>query len=449
MARTKRSAPPGVGPWTVFATKTQGLTPGFQIRDQEGNRYIIKLDPVDIPEISSAAEVIATKIFYALGYNTPENYITRSDLETVEIEPGTTWEDEFGDERSLTKTRIQRLLKFAPRLPDGRIRILASRYLPGLPLGPFRYFGTRSDDPNDVIPHEQRRELRGLRVFAAWLNHDDTRAQNTQDVWVAERGRHYVRHYLLDFGSTFGSGSVEMQLAHLGFHYWLDTGLLKRNALGFGLSTPAYRKVEWPPFPEYQSVGRWEAEHYEPHEWKNDYPNPAFVRMTDRDAFWAAKILMRLTPEELLAIVKTGEFTDPGQEAYFYDVLIKRQLKTGRFYINRVNPLDEFRITRTSLAFTNLSEHYGFVSPATRYWIRWSRYDNTTDTTTPLSEPIVQDEATIALPREARQLRQPGQFLLAEIHSLRDEHPTWNTRIGVYLRPAGDTFEIVGIERES
>jgi hypothetical protein len=68
------------------------------------------------------------------------------------------------------------LLQRAPRRPDGTYRALASKLLPGKPVGPFQYFGTRPDDPNDIFPHENRRELRGLRVFAAWLNHDDSRA---------------------------------------------------------------------------------------------------------------------------------------------------------------------------------------------------------------------------------------------------------------------------------
>ena len=67
--------------WTVFRSKSQGLTPGFQIVDEQGDRYVIKLDPVEVPELSSAAEVIATKIFHALGYNVPENYIVRIDPE--------------------------------------------------------------------------------------------------------------------------------------------------------------------------------------------------------------------------------------------------------------------------------------------------------------------------------------------------------------------------------
>ena len=39
--------------------------------------------------------------------------------------------------------------------------------------------------------------------------------------------------------------------------------------------------------------------------------------------------------------------------------------------------------------------------------------------------------------------------LLAEVHAIHDDYPMWNRRVGVYLRPVGETFEVVGIERES
>lgn len=239
-----------------------------------------------MPELSSAAEIIGTKLFYAMGYNTPENYIVSVDPEEgLTIEPGTMLEDEFGDEEPLTRQFLRRRLRRVPRLQDGRIRVTASRYIPGRPLGPFRDYGTRTDDPNDVILHEHRRELRGLRLFAAWTNHDDTRAQNTQVSGVEEDGRQYIRHYLMDFGSTFGSGSIDLQLPNLSFHYWLDLDEVRRNLRSFVFRTQTYRKVKWPEFPKCEAIGRWESVFYAPQDWRNDYPNPAFVRMTDRDAF--------------------------------------------------------------------------------------------------------------------------------------------------------------------
>ncbi len=438
----------GVGPnpaetWTVFASKSQGLTPGFQIYDEQGERYIIKLDPVDIPELASAAEIIATKMFYALGYNAPENYIVRVSPERFTIEPGTQIEDSFGDKMPLTDWRFRRSIRLVPRLEDGSIRVVASKYLSGIPLGPFRYYETRSDDPNDVIRHEDRRELRGLRLFAAWLNHDDTRAQNTQDAWVEEDGEHYVRHYLLDYGSTFGSGSVDMQRADLGFNYSIPFREMKRNLFGFGFRVPEYRHAKWPAFPEHEAVGRWEGELFDCEGWRNDYPNPAFWRMTARDAFWAAKIMMRFTPEELEAIVATGEYTNPDNPVYFLKVLLERQQKCGRVGINSINPLDEFRLDANALEFTNLSEKYGFVDVDTRYGVSWSTYDNERDERRALGGPMTQSGNRIELPEGGR------NFLLAEIRSMNEDYPHWSTTVSVYLRPKATGYEIVGIERES
>jgi hypothetical protein len=421
--------------WTVFRSKTQGVTPGFEIRDESGERYVIKLDPVEVPELASAAEVISTKIFYALGYHTPENYVVRVHPDRFVIEPGTQVEDSFGDKSALTRFRFERSIRRIPRFSDGTMRVTASKYVEGIPIGKRRYYGTRSDDPNDVVPHEDRREQRGLRLFSAWLNHDDTRAQNTIDSWVEENGRHHVRHYLLDFGSTLGSGSVDMQLPHLSYHYWLDIPVVKKNLLGFGFHVPEHRKARWPEFPEYESVGRIESELFDPVKWRNDYRNPAFLRMTARDAFWAAKVLMKFTREELEAIVETGELSDPEDARYLLNVLVERQLKCGRFGINALNPLDEFRIENGELRFENLSEKYGFVESQTRYETQWFAFDNETGERRRLPAFPSAQEA--------------GSFLLAEVRSINADYPHWSAPVAVYFRPRGSGYDVVGIERGS
>ena len=444
----------GTGPdpqetWTVYKGKSQGLTPGFEIRDAKGDRYVIKLDPFNRPELASAAEVIAGKIFYAAGYNVPENYIVHYNPDHFEIEPGTEVEDQFGQASPLTPFRLRRMLRRVPLAEDSTMRVIASKYIDGEPFGPFRYYGTRSDDPNDIFPHEDRRELRGLRLIAAWTNHDDTRAQNTQSTWVEDGGKHFVRHYLMDFGSTFGSGSVDMQVAWGGFQYWFDSPEAKKNMAGIGFRVPPYRKANWPDFPEFQSVGRWEADAFDPEGWRNDYPNPAFVRMTPRDAFWAAKIIMSFTAHELREIVQTGQYSQAKWSEYLLEVLLERQQKSGRFGINGTNPLDEFRVSGNSLEFANLSEKHGFAEPGVTYRVTWSVYDNADGSTEPLRGPFQTQSDSLPLPVYDFFLKDENLFLLAEIHSLHDEHPHWNKRIGLYLRSNGSSYEVVGIDRES
>jgi len=437
------------GIWTIFRGKTQGLTPGFQILDSRGDGYVIKFNAPTNPELNSSSEVIATKIFYALGYNVPENYVAFMDPAKLRIKPGTQVKDRFGDIEPLTEDKLRWILRKVHREPNGTIRVTASKYLEGLPLGPHRYFETRSDDPNDVIPHEKRRELRGLRVFAAWLNHDDTRAQNSQDSWIEEGGQHYVRHYLLDLGSCFGSGSIGWQLPWLGYHYWMDLNLIKQNIKTFGFHTPYYHKVEWPHYPEYKVAGRFEAEYFIPPDWRNDYRNSAFVRMTNRDAFWAAKILMAFEPEELRALVKTGQISNPDEEQYFYQVLLKRQRKCGEYYFNQINPLDQFRVTGAGLEFTNLSEQYGFPSGAPVYRVRWHLFDNRSGVFTPLGPTLEQSERTLSIPPRPAGNRHPDAFLVAELYTLEAGHPAWNQRVSVYLRPGDSGYQVVGIERGS
>ena len=262
---------------------------------------------------------------------------------------------------------------------------------------------------------------------------------------MEEGGGHYSRHHLLDFGSTFGSGSVDLQLPNLGFHYWLDLDEVRRNLVTFGLRTPKYRTVDWPNFPEYASVGRWESQSFEPQEWKNDYPNPAFVRMSDRDAFWAAKIIMQFTPEELLAIVETGQLSDPEQERYFHRVLVERQHKSACYYMNRVNPLDEFEVSDDGLRFTNLSERYGFADAGTRYEMSLSVYDNDADTVRSLTDTVTRTDPLLPLP--VNTVPTGDTYLMAEIRSRHDAFPAWNQPVRVYLRQTGGTFAVVGIER--
>jgi hypothetical protein len=361
-----RTDGPGIDqPWTIIDAKTEGITPGFRIRDARGDVYFIKFDPPTNPEMSTAAEVISTKFFYAIGFNVPENHIAFFKRGQLRI-----------DKKSkLSEEDLDNLLKRVPRSPDGVFRAVASKLLDGNPIGPFQYYGTRPDDPNDIFPHENRQELRGLRVFAAWLNHDDSRAINTLDMVVRDQGKRYVKHYLIDFGSTLGSGSTSAQKPRAGWEYlWEPKPVFARIAT-LGLWDRSWIRAKYPKYP---SIGNFEAEFFDPEKWRPEYPNPAFQNMTDQDGYWAAKIVMSFTEEQIRTIVRTGRLSDPEAEEYLVQTLIQRRNKIGRTWLTRVSSFDNFGWTPSGeLTFEHLASNYDFL-PRPAFAVSWSAFDNFT-----------------------------------------------------------------------
>jgi len=199
------SAGPAAGTWTVKSSKSDGVTPGFTVTDAHGDRWFIKFDPRGYRGMATGTEVTATKLMWALGYNVPENHIAYMRREQLTIGAEAKFTPESGKARGMRLDDIDHLLSRVDREPDGSYRVVASKALPGKPIGRIRFIGTRPDDPNDIVPHEDRRELRGYGVFAAWLNHVDAKAINSLDTLVIENSRSVVRHHLIDFNAALGS----------------------------------------------------------------------------------------------------------------------------------------------------------------------------------------------------------------------------------------------------
>src|SRR5262249_20919985 len=125
--------------WTVIGAKSDGVTPGFVIEDKNKHRYLLKLDPPRYPELCSAADVIGSKFFYALGYFTPENYVVHFTIENLSIPGDATWKDSAGRKHSLTKEALNDMLRSQPKGSDGTYRALASLWVEGKITGPFSY----------------------------------------------------------------------------------------------------------------------------------------------------------------------------------------------------------------------------------------------------------------------------------------------------------------------
>jgi hypothetical protein len=440
---------PAPGRWLVLGRPEAGITPKFTIRDGRGDRYVIKLDPASCPELPSSVEVISTKIFHALGYHVPEDFIVRFDPADLEPAPDATMRGADGKRRAFTTADIRQWLKRQPRGADGRVRALASRYVPGKVVGSFEFVGTRPDDPNDIYAHERRRELRGLRVFAAWLNHDDARAANSLDVYVTEGDRRYLRHYLQDFGSNLGSGSTSPQQPRGGYEYLIERGPILKGLAGFGLWTRGWMHARYPT--DLPSLGHVEAEFFQPAAWKTEYPQPAFDRMDAADAFWAASLVSRFTDAMLRAIVDTGRLTDERAAQRLTEILIARRDKVVAYWITRTTPLDRFTLSDdgATLRFDNAAMRTGSSGPGTTYRAQWFALDNATGSETAVGSERTQAEPTLAIPDGVWGAADAGgdRYAVVGIGAVDPRFPNWSAPVRVTLRSRDGRAAVVGIER--
>ena len=327
------------------------------------------------------------------------------------------------------------MLRIAYTDEEGYYRAIASKFLDGKPLGPFSYSSTLPDDANDIFPHESRRELRGLKVFAAWLHHDDARSVNTLDMIVkAEDGHQYVRHHLIDFGSTLGSGSVAPQGYRAGNEYIFETQPIFRAFVSLGFWIRPWAKVE---YPEYTSIGRIEGDFFEPEKWKTEYPNPAFLNCDAEDAFWAAKQVMAFSDGHIDAAVSLANYSNQEAADYLAKVLRKRRDKIGQAYLRFSGGLDKFRLEEgRMLAFDDLPAQHGLEEAGVLRNITWQTFDNQADVLGDTISENTSKALRISIPES------DSKYIVATI-----ETPGLG-QVQVFLRNQPETLKIVGIRRQ-
>ena len=367
------------GSWLIDKGKQNGSSLGFRIKIPGKGKFLLKIDE-PLPERPSAASVIGADTYYATGFNFSCEQVIYVKASAFTLTPGLTVVDNTSRVRPFDRAALDEILKKAPRKGE-YLRFQASAWLEGDLIGPFRYEKTRDDDPNDVIPHENRRELRGARVLAAWLDHFDAREQNSMDAWVADADHKknnepdsspgHVVHYYLDTSDCLGSEwDWDVISRRLGKSYILDWGDIGRDFVTLGIPVRPWDTASRVPGREI--FGYFRADTFVPDEWKNEYPNPAFSRMTERDGAWMARILSRFTPELVRALASAGQFSDPSNEAYLAGILEGRLDKILDRYLTRLSPVADVHLEGDALCATDLAAARG-VRDASQFAYRASR----------------------------------------------------------------------------
>jgi hypothetical protein len=427
--------------WPVVEGKGTGRTPGWRVAAPDGTIYQIEFDPRAYPERTSGAEIIGSRFYHAIGFNTAESYLVDVDPEQVFVIPDATVEAQ-GRRVPFTGLDINDVLERSARRPDGKYRAVASRFIDGRNLGPFRYYGTRADDPNDLFPHEHRRELRANRVFAAWLNHVDSRGINSLDALVGPGGAQYVRHYMFDFGSIIGGGPGLANEPRAGNEYILDWGKGFKTLASLGLYVRPWLSVRYPDVPV--SVGRFEAESFDPESWRPEYPNPAFRNLRLDDAYWGARIVSRFSDDAIRRVVEQAHYSDHVATDYITDTLIARRDKMAAFWLNEVNPVESFRLTaRGRLTFENSAVLRGAATPPANYVLAWHAADNVTGDHQPVGAEVWVTSPVSQLPEELS----GADFVAVVVRGIHRDHPGWLRSTRVHFRRTVEGWDTVGVQR--
>ncbi len=426
-------------PWTVVRAKPAGTSPGLVVRAADDRTFLFKID-FDLPERGTAADAIATRLFWAAGYHTPCNRVVRFARDDLALatEP-IDGHDPPGEDA------VQRLLDAAGRAPDGRYRGSLSEYIEGQPLGGWRYSGTRDDDPNDVVPHEHRREVRGMVVLSAWLNHIDARAENNQDAWIeGDDGQGYLRHYVLDVGDSFGQQlpSSPLLSQSFGHAFYVDVQHITENFLSLGLAERPY--FDAPRGPAGDVLGFYDIARFDAEGWHNGYPNPAFDRATERDRAWMARIIARFTEAQLRAAIAAGDLSRPEVSEELLRILLGRRERILERYLTRLSPLTEPTVRGGSLCLTDLALRSGLRAER-RYYTR--AFEGLPGERRPTrGARRYGDRACMPLPAAEASPEAPAYWVVDVVAETPGRERTAPARVHLYQLGPG-AYRVVGLER--
>lgn len=349
---------------TIINGKFQQMQPEFYVRDSRGEEYLLRFDTIDFFELATSSEVIASRFYYAFGYNVPQNTLITLTGEQLVVPPEAKIVDDSGFKRALTQEKLEEYLLFLPQTEDGLYRASALKLPSGVGRGHFSFQGHRSHDPEDPFDHKDRREVRALQVFSSWLNHFYLEESKTLSVLqTREDGTSRLKHYFIDFSAALGAGDRGAKAPMMTHEYMMDYGEAMKAFFTLGWWEKPWQKrwreVKENPYPS-PAIGYFDNRYFNPASYKTRLPYYAFKDVTRADGFWAAKIIMAFTQEEIAAMIEAGQLSRAEDRHYLLKTLVERQKMIGRYWFEKANPLDAFDLKKRRLIFKDLAVTYGF-----------------------------------------------------------------------------------------
>ena len=378
---------------------SSGAADAYRIVDARGLSYELQPDLDGRPGMRTAAAAIASRLVHALGYLTPEVYVLRT--------------------------------------PDGK-RVAATRWPIGVDLGPTPIVERRDDDPNDHLPHLERRSLRALKLVTAWLAMGRLPPRLLRDAYLGEPGKGHVKHFVVGLDGALG---VDDYLDAVEFardpDREDDNFFFKAFSLGMSPKPPGIMpQTPWP------SVGVIDDELR-----VGDFsPSPPFEpidRLQPGDAYWAAKVIAAVPEAAISEAIAAGELA-PEVSRWLHGRLRARRAAVIAWGYDRTSPCElvgiERQRDRSQLVIADLAVASHFVPAAQRsYSVRFVDQEGE-----PMGErfevPASGSITRISVPAELLSHPYGVALVQARRHSILLARP-----LRIHFIPDGDALRVVGL----
>ena len=228
---------------------------------------------------------------------------------------------------------VTALLKAGAPPVDGRYRVAALSWPLGMNIGFAEGSGTRGDDPNDLVPHEDRRSLRALKVFASWIALEGLGARNTVDRYVGAPGEGHVVHYFAGLDQALGAGNVvrvhDLPPADGGgspLHRFFTLGLAPNPG-------PQPTQIVIP------SLGGLDG-NVDPATFAPALPYEPANRLLPEDGYWAAKRIAAFTRAYIALSIDAGKLSDRRTQQAIQTALERRRIKILSYWFGVTTPIE-------------------------------------------------------------------------------------------------------------
>lgn len=325
----KRPGSPGPPkpPLVVLAERATAGGTAFRVLDARGIAYELGVDPADRPGMKTAAAAIASRLVWALGYRCPEVHVTDLRLDDFVF-------DERAQRRDGSRIDVEAALRSGPPpSATGRFRVSAALWPVGIEVGPAPIASTREDDPNDLVPHRDRRSLRALHVLGSWLNFRRIGPHTIADVYVGPPDEGHLQHFIVGLDAALGAADVvregdpEPAIPTL-------SPLESLFTLGLARSPrPAVTQTDWP------AIGEFSPD-VDPSTFAPPDPYEPIERILPADGYWAAKRIARLPRRLIAQAVRAAKIENPAAAAYLVETLEARKKVIVAHWYEKVSPLE-------------------------------------------------------------------------------------------------------------